>query len=239
MPNDVIEIELEQRTTLGKTVKHLRAEGKIPAVIHNHGQESIIVQGDGVNLLKVYRQAGKHHTVEVKTGGKTYTTLIKDAEFEPRKHRLNHVVFNAVKADQMVEAEIPIEPKYDEGNEASPAERAGLIVLNNLENVTVEALPKNLPDVLYYNAEKLTEVGDHVLVSDLIIPDGVKVKDDPGQSIASVFEPSAVAAANDAAGGTAEEEAPAEEETSETEAQPDEAKSQPPEEQKDQKTEEN
>lgn len=206
MANDVIEIELQKRTVLGKGVKHLRAEGKVPAVIHNHGQPSIIVEGDGIKLLKVYKQAGKHHTIEVKAEGKTYTTLIKDAEFEPRKHRLNHLVFNAVAADQVVEAEVPIQPQFDEGNEASPAERAGLMVLSNLETVTVEALPKDLPDVLYYDAEKLVEVGDHALVSDLILPAGVKVKDDDGQSIASVFEPSAVAAANDAAGGTAEEE---------------------------------
>ncbi len=215
--SDVIEVELEERKTLGKGVKHLRSHGKTPAVIHNHGQESLVVQGDSVNLLKVYRQAGKHHTIEVTTNGKKFTTLIKDAEFEPRKHTLTHLVFNAVAADQIVEAEISVEPKYDEGNEASPAERSGLIVLNNLESVTVEALPKDLPDVLYYNAEKLVEVGDHVLVSELILPSGITVKDEPNQPIASVFEPSAVAAANDAAGGTAEEEIPETEETAEGE----------------------
>lgn len=208
MADDVIEIELEARDVLGKGVKHLRKEGKIPAVIHNHGAESIIVQGDGLSLLKLYRKAGKHHTVAVKTGGKTYTTLIKDAEFEPRKHQLNHLVFNAVAADQVVEAEIPVEAKYAEGNDSSPAERAGLIVLNNLDSVTVEALPKNLPDVLYFDAERLVDIGDHILVSDLMLPAGVIVKDDDAQSVASVFEPSAVAAANDAAGGTAEEEQP-------------------------------
>jgi len=209
--DDVITIELETRTTTGKGVKHLRAAGQVPAVIHNHGQESIIVQGDGVNLLKVYRQAGRHHPVEVKTGNKTFTTLIKEAEFEPRKHRLNHIVFNAVAADQLVEADVPIEPKYDEGNNASPAERAGLIVLNTIESVTVEALPKNLPDILYYDGEKLAEIGDHAQIADLILPEGVTIKGEPSQQIASVFEPSALAAANDAAGGSADEEIPSEE----------------------------
>jgi large subunit ribosomal protein L25 len=218
MSDDVFEIELEERTAIGKGVKHLRSTGKVPAVIHNHGKDSIIVQGDGVSLLKIYKKAGKHHPIEVKAGGKTYTTLIKDAEFEPRKHRLNHLVFNAVAADQVVEAEVPIEPRYDEGNDASPAERAGLMVLHNLEAVTVEAVPKNIPDVLYFNAEKLVEVGDHILISDLDLPAGVTIKEEPGQSIVSVFEPSAVAAANDAAGGTAEEEAETEtEETTEGE----------------------
>jgi large subunit ribosomal protein L25 len=214
MSDDVISIELEKRTTLGKGVKHLRTEGKTPAVIHNHGKESIIVQGDSIGMLKVYRKAGKHHTVEVKTDGKTYTTLIKDAGFEPRRNTLTHIVFNAVAADQMVEAEIPIHPKYEEGNDGSPAERAGLLVLGNLDSIVVEALPKDLPDVLYYDAEKLVNVGDHASVADLIVPSGVIVKDETNQTIATVFEPSAVAAANDAVGGGEE----AEVESAETES---------------------
>ncbi|HEY4963102.1 MAG TPA: 50S ribosomal protein L25 [Candidatus Saccharimonadales bacterium] len=205
MSQDLITIELEPREILGKSVKHLRTSGKTPAVIHNHGKDSIIVQGDSIAMLKVYRQAGKHHTIDVTTSGKTYTTLIKTAEFEPRKQQLTHIVFNAVSANQKVEAEIPIHPKYDEGNESSPAERSGLMVLSNLDQIKVESIPSKLPDVIYFNAEKLVEVGDHVMVSDLILPEGVEVKEDANQTIASVFEPSAVAAANDAAGGAAEE----------------------------------
>jgi len=220
--DDLISIELEKRTTLGKGVKHLRSGGKTPAVIHNHGKESIIVQGDSISMLKVYRKAGKHHTVEVKADGKTYTTLIKDAEFEPRRNNLVHIVFNAVSANQVVEAEIPVHPKYDEGNEGSPAERAGLLVISNLDSIVVEAIPSALPDVLYYNAEKLENIGDHATVGDLMLPDGVTVKEDPNQTIATVFEPSAVAAANDAAGGTEEPEEETEEgaegETAEDEA---------------------
>ena len=107
--------------------------------------------------------------------------------------------------DQMVEAEIPIESKYSEGNEASPAEKAGLIVLNNIEVVEVEALPKDLPDVIYYDAEKLIEVGDHMSVADLMTPPKVSIKTESSQVIATVYEPSALAAANDAAGGGEEE----------------------------------
>jgi large subunit ribosomal protein L25 len=204
MSQDTISLELQPREVLGKAVKHLRKSGQVPAVIHDHGKESVIVQGDAVAMLKAFQRAGKHHPIELKAGAKTYTAMIKDAEFEPRKHRLNHIVFNAVSANQKVEAEVPIRPQYAEGNEASPAERAGLMVLANLESVLVEALPNNLPDVLYYDAEKLVEIGDHVTVADLIVPADVVIKTEDSHGVASVFEPSAVAAANDAAGGDAE-----------------------------------
>jgi large subunit ribosomal protein L25 len=209
MAQDVINLSLDAREVTGKGVKHLRKAGTVPAVIHDHGKPSINVQGDAVALLKAYRLAGKHHPIALKAAGKTYTAMIKDAEFEPRRHQLNHIVFNAVAAGQKVEAEVPVHAQYGEGNEASPAERNGLMVISNLDVVLVEALPNNLPDVIYYDAEKLVEVGDHISVADLLIPANVEVKTDPQQGVASVFEPSAIAAANDAAGGDADESAAA------------------------------
>lgn len=205
MSEETISLELTPRDLLGKKVKHLRKEGQIPAVIHNHGKDSIIVVADEKSLLKVYKAAGKHHPVEVKVGSKNYTTLIKSADFEPKKHRITHVVFNAVDKNQKVEAEIPVHAKYQEGSDSYPAEKAGLLVISNLDSVNVEALPADLPDVIYYDAAKLAELGDHVTIADLIVPANVILKEDENQTIASVFEPSAVAAANDALAGAEEE----------------------------------
>jgi large subunit ribosomal protein L25 len=201
---DTLTLELEKREITGKAVKQLRRDGLVPAVIHDHGKASVIVAGNFMEVNHVYRQAGKHHPVTLKADGKTYTALIKDADFDPRTNFITHVVFNAVNANQKVEAEIPVRPKYDEGNESSPAERTGYIVLQQLETVEVEAIPSALPDELLYDAEKLVEIGDHVTVADLIVPKGVEVKTEGHQTMATVFEPSALAAANDAAGGDAD-----------------------------------
>lgn len=207
MSQDSITLEVAARSVSGKAVKHLRKEGIVPAVIHDHGKNSVMVQGMYLDLMRAYKAAGKHHPIELKTPDNTYTVLIKDAEFEPKKNQLTHLVFNAVDKNQKVEAEIPIQPQYAEDNESSPAERAGLIVLSQLEAVQVRAIASKLPDVLYYDAEKLVEVGDHLTVADLTAPEGVEFITDENHAIASVFEPSALAAANDAAGGdaTAEE----------------------------------
>lgn len=206
MSQDTISLNLDARQVTGKTVKHLRKQGIVPAVIHDHGKPSINVQGDGVQMLKVWRQAGKHHPVAITSDGKKQTAMIKIAEFEPRKQGLNHIVFNVVSATEKVEAEVPIHVQYNEGNDSSPAERNGLLVLSTADSVLVEAIASQLPDALFYNGEMLVEVGDHATIADLIVPKGVIIKADLTQGIASVFEPSAVAAANDAAGGDAEPE---------------------------------
>jgi large subunit ribosomal protein L25 len=205
MSQDSISLELEPRKVLGKAVKHLRRDGQVPAVIHDHGKESLHVQGNAVAMLKVWRAAGKHHPVELTAGDKNYVALIKTAQFDPKKHQLTHLVFNAVDKNQKVEAEIPVRPHYDEGNESSPAERSGLIVLTQLESVEVRAIATNLPDFLEYDAEKLIEVGDHCTVADLILPEGVELETEANHSIATVYEPSALAAANEAAAGEGEE----------------------------------
>jgi large subunit ribosomal protein L25 len=204
MSQDKIELTLEARSVTGKAVKHLRHEGVVPAVIHDHGKDSVLVQGDRQLMLKAYLAAGKHHPIALKADGKNYTALIKTVDFEPKKHGLRHIVFGAVKANEKVEAEIPIHGEYAEGNEASPAERAGLLVISNVSSVIVEATATNLPDALMYDAEKLVEVGDHITVAELKVPDGVVIKTETETVIATVYEPSAIAAANEDAGGTAD-----------------------------------
>jgi large subunit ribosomal protein L25 len=204
MTQDKISLTLEPRTVEGKAVKHLRKQGIVPAVIHDHGKDSVLVQGEYQTVNKAYLQAGKHHPIALKAGGKNYTAMIKTIDFEPKKHTITHVVFGAVKANEKVEAEVPIHPRYAEGEESSPAERASLIVIANLSTVNVEATATNMPDALYYDAEKLVEAGDHVTVADLEVPEHVEIKAEPEAAVATVYEPSALAAANDAAGGDAE-----------------------------------
>jgi large subunit ribosomal protein L25 len=199
-------LELKPREVIGKAVKHLRVAGTVPAVIHDHGKDSILVMGPYPKIVKVYQQAGKHHPVHLTVDGKKYVALIKDVDIDPKKHVLRHVVFNAVTAHEKVTAQIPVHIRFDEGNDATPAERNGLIVLHNIDSVEVEATATNLPDALAFDGEKLIEIGDHVTVADLIVPEGVEIKAEPTQTLATVFEPSALQAANDAAGGTADED---------------------------------
>lgn len=204
-------LNLQPREITGKAVKHLRKENMVPAVIHDHGKPSVVVMAPYMEIAKLYQKAGKRHPVTIVADGKRHTALIKHVDFDPKKHLLRHVVFNAVKADEKVTAEVPARIKYAEGNDATPAERAGLVVLHQLEEVEVEAVPAELPDALYFDGEKLVAAGDSVTVADLIVPKGVVVKTDSAHPLATVFEPSALQAANDAAGGDAEEEVPAEE----------------------------
>ncbi len=204
MSQEKISLTLESRTVIGKGLNKLRREGKVPAVIHDHGKPSIVVAGPHLDLQKTFQKAGKNRPIQLTVAGKTYTTLIKDVALHPKKQLITHVVFDAVDANETVTAEVPVHIRLEEGNESTPAERASLIVLRNVEVVEVESIPSALPSALEFDGERLIEVGDQVTVADLVVPKGVTIKTDASTTLATVFEPSALAAANDAAGGDAE-----------------------------------
>lgn len=186
-------LKLQERTVLGKGLNGLRGEGLVPAVVHNHGQDSIHVMAPELELERIYEAAGKHHPLNLEVGDQKYLALIKDAHFNPVKRRLQHVVFQAIRRDEKVEAEVPI---HLEGE--IPAEKVGLMVLHQLDEVEIEALPANLPDQLVVDVTKLAEIGDTITVSDLQVPDGVTILTDPEHPIARVVETKAMMAEEEA-----------------------------------------
>ena len=179
-------LELSERAVVGKGLHTIRADGMVPAVIHNHGAESVHVMADSAILGKVYAEAGKHHPIELKVGKQDFLALIKDVHYHPVKRQMQHIVFQAIRQDEKVDAEIPIRIEGD-----MPAERIGLIVLHQLDTVEVEALPKDLPEEFVIDGSKLAELHDKITVADLVAPEGVTITTEPEHSIASVVEPRA------------------------------------------------
>ncbi len=212
MSDDKIAVELKEREVLGKGLAKLRADGNVPAVIHDRGKASMHVTGDYLKLSKAYAKAGKHHPVELKIGSKQRLAMIKDVDFEPTKHKMRHVVFQSIKQNEKVTADIPVILVGEE----IPAEIAGHIVLPQLDTVQVEAFPKDLPDKLEADATKLVEVGDRLTVADLKIPTGVTILAEPEHSVAVVEMPKdQLAEANAAAESLAEDAASKAEEAEE------------------------
>lgn len=185
MSNEDITLTLEKREIVGKGLQQIRKAGQIPAVIHNHGSDSVIVSAPYVELAKVYSQAGKHHPVHLIVGSDKYLALIREAEFEPRKNRLQHIVFSAIRQNEKQQTEVPIHFKEDS---EIPAEKAGLMVIRQLDVVEIEALPKDLVDELIVDPSKLTEIGDKITVADIVVPEGITILTEEEHPIATVEE---------------------------------------------------
>lgn len=221
---DKITLNVQARDVHGKKVAHLRKEGLVPGVVYGAGMEAVSIQATEGEVAKVVQAAGKHTPVHL-TGNKRRIAMIKSVDRHPAKHTIRHVAFHAVRADEPVVAEVPIRLS---GQGESEAEKAGLVILQAIEKVEVKALPMELPEALEVSILELKEAGDRVTIGDIALPAGVDLVDnDDGREgtedddvtvrdlvVASVYEPSALQAANEAAAGDAEsadaEDVPAE-----------------------------
>lgn len=189
-----ITLVAQKRDVLGKKVKKLRSEGQTPAVIHERGKDSVNVSVPSAEFKKAFASAGKHHAIKLDVDGKKYTTIVKEVVHAPASAIVFHAVFQSIREDEKVTAQIPLKLVGE-----IPAERASLLVLKNVDHLEVEALPKDLVDSIEIDASVLAEVGDKLSVSDVKLPSNITLKTDPEQVIASVEMPRDQIAEADAA----------------------------------------
>lgn len=200
--SDVITLSASKRDILGKQVRGLRSQGQTPAVVHDHGNDSLHITVDEAELKKVYSSAGKHHTVKLKIDGKDYTAMIKDVVVKPATNKIYHTVFQSVNEKETIKAEVPLQLVGE-----MPAEKVSLLVLLGIDRVEIEARAKDLVDSLEVDATVLADVGDKITVADIKVPEGIEIKTDPEQVIASVEMPKDQIAEADAAAAELAEDA--------------------------------
>lgn len=201
-----ISLKLDARTHSGKKVAILRREGIVPSVVYGGSAEPISTQSAIVETTKVAHTAGKHSPVDIIIDGKKVLAIIKSIDMDPVKHTLRHVAFHTINKNDKIVTEVPV---ILVGLGESAAERAGLIVLQAIENLEVRALPADLPESIEMSIIDLATDEDKLTVGDIKLPEGVEFADheqDLDLVIANVYEPSALQAANEATGGDAEAE---------------------------------
>jgi large subunit ribosomal protein L25 len=201
-----ISLKLDTRTLTGKKVVGLRKAGIVPSVVYGGSSDPVSTQSGVVETTKVAHTAGKHSPVDLIIDGKKTLAIIKAIDMDPVKHVLRHVAFHTINKNDKIVTEVPI---VLIGLGESAAERAGLVVLQAIEKLEIRALPGDLPESIEMSIIDLATDDDKLTVGDIVLPEGVEFADheqDLDLVIANVYEPSALQAANDAAGGDAEPE---------------------------------
>lgn len=198
-----IQLVLEKRTAQGKKLKTLRAAGQIPAVIYG-GAEPVMVASAYNPTEKVLLEVGYHSPVELVLNGKNQLAIVKDIAVDPVSRRIMNIEFQAISADEVVEATTPIRIVNFEGSDAA---KLHYVITPVMEEVEIKAKPSDLPEELVVDGSKLAGLDDKLTIADLTLPAGVELvnKELGNAVIATVYDPAAEAAAREA-----EEEKPAE-----------------------------
>lgn len=178
--------QVQARTATGKNVRRLRRGGIVPGNVFGPEVESLAVQMDQIGFTRLFNAAGETELINLQIEGEQTprTVLIDTVQLEPVTHAPMHVDFFQVNLKETVEVQVPIEFI----NEAPVVKEKGGILVTLLDELTIKALPTQIPKQIELDISVLGEIGDTITVGDIILPEGSEVLDDPTGLVVKVEE---------------------------------------------------
>jgi large subunit ribosomal protein L25 len=215
MAGERVKLQVKSRNGRGSAAsRRLRAEGFVPGVLYGDGNAAHPFAVAERELRRVLTgEHGLHAILDVVLEGqqKAHHAVLKDYQLDPTRARLLHIDLHEVRLDRAIQAQVVVELV----GESEGVKEGGVLSQVNRE-VTVEALPMEVPDRLELDVSPMT-IGDSLRVSDLRVPEGVKILTELEAVLATVTPPTKVelpeevVAAEEEAAELAEGEVPPEE----------------------------
>ncbi|MGE5400488.1 MAG: 50S ribosomal protein L25 [Ignavibacteriales bacterium] len=141
--------------------KQLRREGLVPGVYYSKTEQPILIEVAEI-ALKPLIYTSEAHIVSLKVGDKdALTCVLKDVQFDPVTDRIVHIDLQGITTNEKLEIEVPI---LFVGNPVGI--KQGGVLQQSLHKLDIECLPKDMPEHLVINVEKL-KLGDSIHVADL------------------------------------------------------------------------
>ncbi|MGI8431977.1 MAG: 50S ribosomal protein L25 [Chthoniobacterales bacterium] len=182
-----VKLTATRRSTIGRSaVRKIKAAGFVPAVIYGAKTEPQALQVTKRDITNILSHAsGENVLVELEIDGEgSRTALLQEVQHSPLGGDILHVDFHAISMDEMIEADVPLEPTgIPEG-----VKTFGGLLEQNIRSLEIECLPKDLPDSISVDVSKLN-IGDSIHVRDLPLPEGVTTRVQPDLTAFSVVAP--------------------------------------------------
>jgi large subunit ribosomal protein L25 len=169
-----------KREVIGKQVKALRREGKLPAVIYGRHTEPIKINLDAHSAALVLGKLTSSSLVTIKLDGTEYPALVREKQRDYIKNRLLHVDFLAVSMTEKLRTSVSVHFI----GVSSAVKDYNAVLVKNLELLEVEALPTDLPERIDVDISVLTRPGEGIRVREVNVPDTVRILNDPETMVA-------------------------------------------------------
>jgi large subunit ribosomal protein L25 len=175
-----LSLAVEKRTA-DVSADAVRTAGKIPGVVYGpkHTAESIAV--DARTFEKVFKEAGESTIVKLEGLDTETEVLIHDVAFNPARGGVMHIDFYAIERGKELTTNVPLEFVGE-----APVEKRGATANKIIHEIEVTCRPSNLPSHIDVDLSVLTDDASVIHVSDLIIPEGVTVENEPTEIVANV-----------------------------------------------------
>lgn len=167
-------IQATRRNVEGKGAsRRLRRAASIPAIVYGGSAEPTPIQLDHEKIWLAQQNEWFYSSIlTLEVEGKSEQVLLRDMQRHPFKQIIMHMDFQRVDANQALRVAVPLHFLNEDKSPAGKA--ADIVVLHELNEVTVSCLPKDLPEFIEIDLSNLS-VGDIVHLSDLKLPEGVEI----------------------------------------------------------------
>ncbi len=178
------EIKVFKREILGKKVKKLRKKGFIPGEVYGHNVENLHVSVPYKDFTKLYKEIGESTIINlVMEDNQKIPVIITEVQKNPLTNEILSVDFKQVKREEVIKVKVPLEFVGE-----APATKKGYILVKNLKEIEVEALPYEIPSKIEVDLSKLENLKQSIHIKDLKIPKTIKILTDPETIVATVTE---------------------------------------------------
>lgn len=163
------------RESTGKGVaRQLRAQNRVPAVLYGAGVDPTPLSVDARELFRtLHTDAGTNVLIDLDVEGQgTHLALAREIQQDHIKNRTVHVDFLAVRRDQTITVQVPLEITG-----ASAGVHEGGVMEQHLYDIEIDCLPGNVPGHVEVDVTNLG-IGDSLHVSDITPPEGTEIKSD-------------------------------------------------------------
>lgn len=183
---EILALNLQTRDKSDK-VKDLRKSNIIPAEFYGKGVENKSLQVDYQTFRRLFRQAGGNTVLElhVDDGKEKYNALVHEVSYHPVTDVITHIEFINVSMNEEIHTHIPLKLV---GMAPAVKELAGVLV-NNLDQIEVKCLPKDMIHDIEVNIESLVDFTNSIHVGDLNVPSKITVLTPADQLVVSVIAP--------------------------------------------------
>jgi large subunit ribosomal protein L25 len=168
-----------------RSSRRLRREGLVPGVVYGGGEDARAFQAGEREIRTVLAGGQALFDLELE-GAKKVPVVVKEQQLHPVRGSLQHIDLQEVKLDEEIQAEVAIEL---EGTEDAPGVKAGGVLEHVTREITVEALPTEIPEKLVADVSEM-EINDTMQLTTVVLPEGVKlVAEDPEEVTIATLSP--------------------------------------------------
>lgn len=166
----MITLHTQPRAPKGK-LEQARTNGLVPAVIYGDKVTNQSVFVDRISFQKAFKEAGESAVVTLLVGDTQIPVLIHDIAHSPVTKAPIHIDFVAVDLSREIHAVVPL--VFVGESEAAQALNATVTKL--LHEIQVIGMSDALPHSLSVDVASLVSLESHILVGDLVLPQGVSL----------------------------------------------------------------